>query len=1204
MKRDPRFRLACCRAIVTAAAGLSAASAGAYPASFTLRHNTGGTALRGDNFGSHNQNIAWTENGLFRSGDFQSWPNGSDNVVVQRSTDDGRNWSLLHDTGAHRNDLKPANIEAGPAGNVYILYPSGSGSTRFVKFSPSNNYGSPVVNKNTSAAGSASKFASCYDPARNLIHHATQWGRLLTFDVSGNVVRNQHLITDGGDSRPSYPHLFVDEFGVIHYAMTVADGGDDVPYTGIRYLKSLDGGQSWKSVGGSSVSVPTGASGGSSGATLINRPDEHNYKTWLANMHAKDGKVHFTYQTGNPWDPAGAGNPPTITPYMNYIRYDEATGSREIDRTSLSGGGLSIRSEAASFASDTSNSTGALYVVGERSDGKRLHAMVSYDNGRNWQDYAQSNWYGTIAHPSLARSVTPDGKVVGGVALDTPYWAWVHYLELPAVQDTTTIAHWDGNNNGDWSNAGNYTGNVAPAFDSSLALAIGAGNSLANADPMAIADDRTVRALVFGVAADSAVNIRLKNNTTNTGKTLAFDSAVPGGAAGINVHHNATGNIDIGGGSGLGNVVLNDPLRVNHHGSGFLTISRPVSGSNTITKSGDGEFQLTGNNSGFSGALAVEEGKLALSSAGSENGEPDVHVSSAGTLSIGDAFVGGTATIGNLTGDGRVDPQFGSSTGTRTLRVNQTADGTFSGLLTDATSGADRDLGLNKTGAATLTLTGGATFTGPTTVSAGKLKFSDNGSVCSSIANHATVEIAVSSGDTWILQNDKTLSGSGVWIKTGPGRASLEDTTVTTTGQFQIREGTLRNNYNHSDWSGSAAGMDITAGAILDLYADPVQVDELTGGGIVQNGYGNSSGYSGSAPCYEEFVVGANGGSSTFSGVIRDNPNGTTPAQGTAGGGVQLRKTGAGTQTLTGVNTYTGPTAVDAGTLMVNAPGSLAAAGNVTVAAGATLGGSGTVGGSVAVSGTLAPGASTGTLTAGDVTFEPGSTFEWELADWTGDTPGTHWDLLDAASLTFHNTPSGKLTIRIDGPAANFSESRQTFPIATVSGGITGFDPAAIVIEAPGFPGAGTWSVRRNGNTIELQYPAPFADWIAGFEVGARTGFADDFDCDGLGNGLENLLGTHPAVPNTGLTAVANNGAALTFRHPHNAAPARDIGANYQWSTDLVVWRPSGARANGATVTITPAPGTPAPGATTVTATATGGPLPRLFVRLMAIRSN
>ena len=81
-----------------------------------------------------------------------------------------------------------------------------------------------------------------------------------------------------------------------------------------------------------------------------------------------------------------------------------------------------------------------------------------------------------------------------------------------------------------------------------------------------------------------------------------------------------------------------------------------------------------------------------------------------------------------------------------------------------------------------------------------------------------------------------------------------------------------------------------------------------------------------------------------------------------------LLKRGAGTLTLSGAGTYTGPTVVSNGTLLANnTVGSATGSGNILVLAGASLGGTGTLSGPLTVQpgGVLAPGAPTGTLTLG-----------------------------------------------------------------------------------------------------------------------------------------------------------------------------------------------------------------------------------------------
>lgn len=97
-----------------------------------------------------------------------------------------------------------------------------------------------------------------------------------------------------------------------------------------------------------------------------------------------------------------------------------------------------------------------------------------------------------------------------------------------------------------------------------------------------------------------------------------------------------------------------------------------------------------------------------------------------------------------------------------------------------------------------------------------------------------------------------------------------------------------------------------------------------------------------------------------------------------------------------------------------------------------------------------------------------------------------------------------------------------------------------------------------------------FASWIAGFPgVGGASGFNDDADGDGIGNGLENHLGTDPTQASPGLTDVSSSARSFVFRHTRSNEPASDVAAVYQWSTDLSHWfGPDQTNAQGVAATI------------------------------------
>lgn len=274
-----------------------------------------------------------------------------------------------------------------------------------------------------------------------------------------------------------------------------------------------------------------------------------------------------------------------------------------------------------------------------------------------------------------------------------------------------------------------------------------------------------------------------------------------------------------------------------------------------------------------------------------------------------------------------------SQWGQATLTLTGSGSYVFNGHFRDIDAGAagNNPQALVMDGSGSQTLVGSQiTYSGPSTVNAGTLVFSKTNALNTPIINNATVEINSVAGDDWILNNGKSLSGGGIWNKTGSGRASFNNTTITTTGQFNILAGTLRNNNNSSNWSASTASFDISSGAILDLFADPIYLDKLTGSGIVQNGYGNGGGQSGASAYIEKLVVGVSDGSSTFAGTLRNNAGSNVPGNATAGGGLELHKVGTGTLTLTGSLTYTGITNLVDGTLEIASPANNTLAGAIS----------------------------------------------------------------------------------------------------------------------------------------------------------------------------------------------------------------------------------------------------------------------------------
>jgi|GEM_PF-1825173 len=184
-------------------------------------------------------------------------------------------------------------------------------------------------------------------------------------------------------------------------------------------------------------------------------------------------------------------------------------------------------------------------------------------------------------------------------------------------------------------------------------------------------------------------------------------------------------------------------------------------------------------------------------------------------------------------------------------------------------------------------------------------------------------------------------------------------------------------------------------------------------GGILEIGSLESS-VGGGGEVYvhaNELVVGNLNTNTEFSGGIH------------ATGG--LRKVGSGILNLTGINTYTGDTNIDAGTLLANG---VLASPNIHVNAAGVLGGSGLVQGNVFNGGIVSPGNSVGTLTING-NYSQSGTLVIEIEGWN---PGQY----DVLAIGGSASLGGRLTL-VAGPGLTYTRGDRA-EILTAGGGVSG----------------------------------------------------------------------------------------------------------------------------------------------------------------------
>ena len=282
------------------------------------------------------------------------------------------------------------------------------------------------------------------------------------------------------------------------------------------------------------------------------------------------------------------------------------------------------------------------------------------------------------------------------------------------------------------------------------------------------------------------------------------------------------------------------------------------------------------------------------------------------------------------------------------------AASTFTGTFADDGGAAGHLTIVDSNGGGVIALTGVNSHSGGTTVQAGAtLQIQDAaalGTGTLSLIGTPTVAARLAVTGSTVIGNAVTVSGDpiidvaggtvtqitgsisddpagpGDIVKTGTGTLLLSGANSYTGGTF-ITDGVLA--LSGAGTLGAASGTTTVSGGSLDLGGtSQTQSSLIQSAGAVANG---------------TITVGTyqlTGGSLAANGQVNANTSFDMQAgtvNGALGGAGTLTKSTVGTVTLAGVNSYTGATNVNAGTLALSGAGSIATSSGVAVASGATF---------------------------------------------------------------------------------------------------------------------------------------------------------------------------------------------------------------------------------------------------------------------------
>lgn len=541
---------------------------------------------------------------------------------------------------------------------------------------------------------------------------------------------------------------------------------------------------------------------------------------------------------------------------------------------------------------------------------------------------------------------------------------------------------------------------------------------------------------------------------------------------------NGTWNVDAGGNWTTASNWLNNTIAGGSNGD-IAAITFDITSNQIVTVDGSNKLigMLNIGDTNGSNSFTVSGGTTVVLNNGASAAEINqISTSKGDTLSAPLAVQSSSLLIHNASSNAFIINSYiqGGSAGAKVVTVDNSLGAiTLGGPLVNGSG----SLSLVKNGTGTLKLTGtlgNSTFTGGVTLNAGTLEFGysptalgagtftiNGGSITNGYASART--LTTNNAQAWNADftfGASTVNGSDLNLGTGDVTLSANRTVTTTStntartltvggvigdggsGYGLIKAGNAQLRLDGANtFSGATkvnAGVLVLGNslALQNSAIDTSGAGKINLSGITTATFGGLTGSSNLAAVinlgYTSSVTAitlntGTGKSYSYSGIIADGAT-----------GMNFTKTGAGSQTLVGVNTYTGATTISAGTLILAANGSISSSsginlgtsgsqgtldvtsktGGYSIGASQTLSGYGSVllatGKTLTVNGNLAPGNSTGIVTiGGNLSLASTSTTTMELVSGTLGA-GSGFDQIALSGTGLSMTYGGALVISVN----------------------------------------------------------------------------------------------------------------------------------------------------------------------------------------------